>query len=80
MMPQLLTVSEALSANHTYRYFCELASTQLDYDGIPKTFRVVRIVVAEPTQSVIENTLFSGDWLQGYSLVSYWQPEDCCFF
>ncbi len=80
MMPQLLTAPEALSANHTHKYFCELASTQLDYDGIPETFHVVGVVVAEPTQSAIENTLSSGYCLQGYSLVSYWQPEDCCCF
>jgi len=80
MMPQLLTAADTLSANQTYRYFCELASTQLDYDGIPETFRIVDVLVmAQPTQSAIENALNSGDWLQGYSLVSYWQPEDCCF-
>ena len=80
MMPQLLTAPEALSANHTYSYFCELASTQLDYDGIPETSHVVDVVVAEPTQSAIENALSPGDWLQGYSLVSYWQPLYCCCF
>lgn len=80
MMPQLLTAPEALSTNHTYRYFCELASTQLDYDGIPETFHVADVVVAEPTQSAIKKALSSGNWLQGYSLVSYWQPEDCCCF
>ena len=80
MMPQLLTASEALSANQTYRYFCELVSIQLDYDGIPETFRVVDVLVAQPTQSAIENALDSGDWLEGYSLVNYWLPEDCCCF
>ena len=80
MMPQLLTASEALSAKRAHRYFCELASTQLDYEGIPETFHVVDVVVAEPTQSAIENALSSGDWLQGHFLVSYWQPLYCCCF
>lgn len=35
MMPQLLTVLEALIAKPTYRYFCELASNKLDHDGAP---------------------------------------------
>lgn len=80
MMAQLLTAPEALSTKHTHRYFCELASTQLDYDGIPETFCLVDVVVTEPTKSAIEDALSSRNWLQGYSLVSYWQPLYCCCF
>lgn len=82
MMPQLLAASEALSTKHIHRYFCDLASTQLDYNGVPEIFRVVGIVLAEPTKSAIEDVISvisSCDWLQSYSLVSYWQPLYCCF-
>lgn len=75
-----LTAPDAVGAKHSYRYYVELASTQLDDDGIPERFRVVDVVVVQPTQSAIENVLSSNDWLQGYSLTSYWQPEDCCCF
>ena len=38
-MPQLFTTPEAYTAVRTYRYYVELASTQIDFDGVPKFFR-----------------------------------------
>ncbi|MBV8887456.1 MAG: hypothetical protein JO235_26140 [Chroococcidiopsidaceae cyanobacterium CP_BM_RX_35] len=74
-----LTATDAISSN-SYRYFAELASTTLDFDGVPEYFRIVDIVVAEPTQQAIEREIALQDWLKDYSLISYWQPSDNCPF
>lgn len=69
-----LTASDA-TADNSYRFFAELASTKLDYDGIPEYFRIIDVVVAEPTQQAIEREIAKCDWLKEYSLISYWKPE-----
>ena len=38
-MPQLSTAPEAKTSARTYRYYVELASTQLDFNGVPEFFR-----------------------------------------
>lgn len=75
-MPQLLTAPEAKTAARTYRYYVELASTQLDFDGVPEFFRLVDVVVAVPTQEAIVKAIADCQFLKGYELISYWTPED----
>lgn len=76
-MPQLLPALPVAyyTATHTYRYYVELASTQLDFDGVPEFFCVVD-VVAVPTQEAIIKAIFDCEFLKGYELISYWIPED----
>ncbi len=71
-----LTASDPTQSG-SYRYFAELASTELDYDGVPEYFRIVDVQVSEPTQTAIEHEIAARDWLKGYTLINYWQPEDC---
>jgi len=72
-----LTVPEAYTAPiQVYRYFCELASNKLDDEGVPEYFRVVDVVVLEPTKEAILQLLAAAEWLRDWGLVSYWTPED----
>lgn len=64
----------------SYRFFAELASCELDPEGIPEYFRTIDVVVAEPTQEAIEKEITSRPWLKGYSLISYWTVDDGCPF
>ena len=82
-MFQLLTAPNALAQpTQAIRYIVQLASieTQLNSEGVlvPHDVKIVDVVVAEGTEAAIKALLAAADWLQGYELVSYWQPEDCC--
>ncbi len=58
----------------------EVASDELDFDGIPLDFETLDVVVGEPTKQAIELLIDTKPWLKGYTVVNYWQPEDCdCF-
>lgn len=80
MMPQLLTVPEALSTNHTYRYFCELASSQLDHEGVPESCCIVDVVVLDDTLEALKTVIAAASWLFGYTIVAHWIPSDCAEF
>lgn len=82
MMTQLLTAPQALvkPVPMTYRYMVELASDELDYEGVPERFITVDVVVTEPTPEAIALLLKSASWLEGYTIVSYWQPDGCTEF
>lgn len=79
---QLLTVKDIMtyltspvaSGSDQYRYIAELASDELDQDGVPLDFIKADVVVAEPTQKTIEREIAACPWLEGYTLVSYWKP------
>jgi len=81
-MPYLLTAPDARETKQqTYRYFVELASNELGYEGVPERFRIVDVVVMEPTQEAIESLIAAAGWLDGWRIVSNWVPveEDCPF-
>jgi len=74
-----LTATNATPVD-SHRFYAELASSQLDYDGSPEYFRIIDIQVAEPTQQAIEREIAACDWLKGYTLINYWRPQDNCPF
>jgi len=77
----LLTSPEARTAKtRTYRFYVELASTNCDYEGVPEWTRTIDVVVSEPTLEAITQLIAACEWLQGYELVSFWQPEDSAPF
>lgn len=73
-----LTAPQALELKQrTYRYFVELASNSLDYEGVPERFRVIDVVITENTDAAIRNLIASAGWLDDYTIVSAWVPSDC---
>lgn len=70
-----LTASGIGVGTDTYRYYVELASTQVDPDGVALEFRLVDVVVAEPTRDALATVIADCEWLSGYEIVSYWQPD-----
>jgi hypothetical protein len=45
-----LTAPKSTKTDRTYRYFVELASNNLDHEGVPERFQIVDVVVLEPTE------------------------------
>ena len=70
-----LTAPSARGAKQTYRYFVEVASCELDFEGLSMHYQIIDVVVLEPTEKAIKTLIASAKWLQGYTLVSFWQPE-----
>jgi hypothetical protein len=70
-----LTSDTAHTSPNQYRYFVELASTKLDPDGVPEFWRVIDLVVAQPTKEAVKSAIAQCEWLKGYELVSYWEPD-----
>lgn len=61
----------------TYRYFVQLVSSKLDHQGVPHHTQLLDLVVTEPTAETIEVLIAAAGWLEGYTLVSHWIPDDC---
>lgn len=84
MSTSYLTAPKAEKSQRTYRYMCQLASNELelDCDGIPvpKHFQIVDVVVTEPTEAAIITLIAAAGWLDGYTMVSHWVPDDGCPF
>ncbi len=70
-----LTSDTAYSSPNQYRYFVELASTKTDYEGIPEFWRVIDLVEAQPTEEAIKSAIAECEFLEGFELVSYWEPD-----
>jgi hypothetical protein len=84
-MTQLLTAPEVYSQDKAgHRFMVELASNELELDAwgvpVPKHIKVVDVVVSEPTLEALAQLIAASEWLQGYELVSFWQPEDSAPF
>lgn len=76
-----LTASEVKTTKHrTYRYLVELASNQVDHDGVPVCHRIVDVVVLENTLEAIKAVITAAGYLCGYTIVAYWIPSDCTEF
>lgn len=80
-MLELLTAPEALAQSTlAHRFLVELASIELDFEGVPVDVKTIDVVVTNPNEAAIQLLIATTDWLKGYSLKSFWQPEsDCCF-
>ena len=53
-----ITAPEARTAKQrTYLYLVELASNQLDHDGVPESHRIVDVVVLENTLEAIKTVI-----------------------
>lgn len=81
MFHQLLTAPQVIAQpSIAVRYKVELASNEveLDRDGnaVPKYFKTIDLVVAEPTEEAIKTLIAAADWLTNYTMVSYWKPCD----
>jgi len=74
-MMTYLSSSDAYKSPQQYRYFVDLASTKVDYEGIPEFWKVIDLVVAEPTEEAVVCAIAECEWLKGYELVSYWEPD-----
>ena len=84
-MFELLTAPEALAQpTIAHRYMVELASLELELDflgvPVPVDYQTVDVVVTEPTKTAIQTLIAAADWLKGYTMVSYWIPDDCAEF
>lgn len=75
-----LTAPSAQKTERTYRFFVELASDKLDYEGVPESFQIVDVVVLENSEQAIKTLIASAGWLKGYTMISHWIPEDNCPF
>jgi hypothetical protein len=74
-MMTYLTSTDAHTSPNQYRCFAEVASIQTDYEGIPEFWRVIDLVVAQPTEEAIKSAIAECEWLDGFELVSYWEPD-----
>lgn len=80
IMPYLTQPGAQKTKEPIYRYFVELASNQLDYEGVPKSYRIVDVVVLENSEGAIKAVIAAIDWLQGFKIVAIWSPDDSCPF
>jgi hypothetical protein len=79
-MPQILTAPEVVEQKLTgRRFFVELASHEVELDAwgipVPVDFKTIDVVVTEPTREAISAQIVDYQWLKGYSIVDYWQPD-----
>lgn len=65
---------------NSYRYMVELASNELDFEGVPESYTTVDVMVAEPNKAAILELLAEKGLLKNWGMVSYWIPEDCAEF
>ncbi len=78
-MIALLTARETLAqSTPAHRFMVEVASDNLDLEGVPIDCQIIDVCIAAPSREAIELLVAATDWLKGYSLKSFWQPEDGC--
>ncbi len=84
MTSYLTTPNAQKTTQRTYRYMCELVSDELELDSrgipVPKDYRTVDVLVTEPTLAAIASLISAAGWLDGYTMVSDWVPDDGCPF
>lgn len=81
-MTQQLTAAEVIEQKLTgHRFMVELMTLELELDNlgipVPVDFKVIDVVVAQPTAEAIEQLIASVPFLEAYSVVSFWKPEEC---
>jgi hypothetical protein len=76
--------AESATPENSHRFFVELASDELELDAwgieVPKDFKVIDLVVSEPTKQAIIEALLGVEELKGYTIVDYFRPLDECPF
>lgn len=70
-----LTAPDAIGAKQWYRYYVDLASEQRDFEGVPEFTRTIDVVVTQPTPEAIAQVVAACNWLKGYEVVSYNEPN-----
>ena len=70
-----LTAPDAISAKQSYRYYVEVACLKRDFEGVPEFTRTIDVVVTQPTPDALRQLINACGWLNGYELVSYWEPD-----
>lgn len=67
-------------AQEQYRFFIELASHEVELypwdEPVPVSFKIVDVVVSQPIAQAIATLIASYEWLNGYSIVHYWQENE----
>ena len=80
IMPQtatpIINTTDGINGVKSYRYLAELASNAMDDEEIPMDFKVVDVMVAEPSEAAILELLGEKGWLKNWGLVSFWQEVD----
>lgn len=71
-----INATAAIEGIKTYRYFAELASNTMDHEGIPMGFKVVDVMVCEPSEAAILELLGEKGWLKHWILIDFWQEEN----
>jgi hypothetical protein len=56
----------------------QLASKEVDYEGVPERTQLIDVVVMEPTPEAIALLLEAAGYLKEWEIASYWQPTDGC--
>lgn len=78
-MLQLLSAPETLTAPaQSHRFMADVASNQLDFEGVPVDVQTIDVLVIDPSEAAIKLLIASTKWLKGYSLIKFWEPEDGC--
>jgi len=82
-MTLYLTAPNAQKTQHrTYRWKVQLASNQLELDRygepVPQDYKIIDVVVLSPGEAPIRQLIATTSWLNGFSIVGIWEPEDCC--
>lgn len=79
-MTYLTAPQTQTTKQRTYRYFVEIASDKLDYEGVPESFQIVDVVVLTPTRDAIKTLIAAAGWLNAFTIVSHWIPTDSTEF
>lgn len=78
-MFDLLTSPEAIAQpTQSKRYFVELESKDLDWEGIPESHKLIDLCVTE--EAAITVFLKAVGYLEEFRILRHWIPESCdCF-
>lgn len=60
----------------TYRYYAELASNELDEEGISERFIIADVLVAINCEAAVRQVLDDKGLLHEWGIVAIWQPEE----
>jgi len=71
-----LTDSQLEATRPSYRFFVELASNALDFEGVPERYLLVDVVVALPCEAAARQLLDDRGWLAEWGIVSVWIPQE----
>lgn len=79
-MPYITALEARTTKQRTYRFFVELASKQLDHEGVPESQHIVDVVVLENKLKAIKAVIAAAGYLSDYTIVAHGTPSDCSEF